>query len=240
MKRIILSIMLGLICSVAQAVDVVGQRYIDQMTKGGITSIKQAAQSIYNTGEGNTKVLDVAAEVLIQRHLTTSKGDFDTLAWVAKAIGKSRNGRYHSILKTVVDSEAHGKIRKYAKRALNEIGEASGKQYKKGSVNLAKLRKSKSKKSKSARKGSGNQKLSVIREGMSMGDVFDLVGQPTATTQHQTGKAWIPFNFGAKDVVRSVALYKGKGRVVFSHSGHNVASGKVLEVVIDPQESGYP
>ncbi len=240
MKNIILSIMLGLVFSVAQAADVVGQRYIDQMTKGGNTSIKQAAQSIYNTGEKNTEVLDVAAEILIQRYLTEVKTDLDTLAWVAKAIGNSGNARYYSILKEIVDSEAHSKIRKYASIALDNVGEASGKQYTKGSINLAKLRNASTKKKKSASKKSGNQNLSIIRKGMLMAEVYDLVGQPTATTQHQTGKAWIPFNFGAKDVVRSVALYKGQGRVVFSHNGHNMASGKVLEVLIDPEESGYP
>lgn len=242
MKHILLTIVLGVFYSVAQAADVVDQRYIKQMTLGGNTSLKQAAQSIYNTGKKSTKVLDVAAEILIQRYPTADKKDLDTLAWVAKAIGASGNGRYHNILKEVVDSKAHRKLRKYAKLALRKVGKPKGKQYAKGSVDLVAIRKS-GKKASTARKAavkknSGDQLLDIIVAGMSMEEVYDLVGPPTATTTHQTGKAWNPFNFGRKDVARSVALYKEQGRVVFSHGAYS--NTKVLEVIIDPEESGYP
>ena len=90
-----------------------------------------------------------------------------------------------------------------------------------------------------AAQGGGNENLDIIREGMSMEEVYALIGQPTATTTYQTGKAWIPFNFGAKDLARTVLLYKGQGRVVCSHDGYSSTS-RVLEVIIDPQESGYP
>ena len=244
MRHILLFAILVLFNTVSQAADVVGQRYIDQMTQGGNHSLKQAAQSIYNTGEKSTEVLDVAAEVLIQRYSTAIKSDLDTLAWVARAIGNSRNPRYHTILKEIVDSDAHKKIRKYAKAALKQVGDPDGNQYVKGTVDLKAMRSGKkstsSKNTPAKKKSSAKQSLDIVREGMSMAEVFDLVGQPDATTQHQTGKAWIPFNFGAKDVVRSVALYKGQGRVIFSHDGHNYSGGKVLEVIINPEETGYP
>lgn len=246
MKRILASVLLGLCVTAAQAgsIDVVDQRYIDQLTRGGNVSIKQAAQSIYNTGERDSEVLDVAAEVLLQRYRTAGKSDVDTLAWVCRALGNSESGRYAPVLKEVMDSEAHRKLRKYAKKAYKQVSDKAGKAYVKGSVDIAALRKggvSKAAKAKpKVAKSSGqNNGLDVIVVGMSMQEVYDLVGQPSATSTHQTGKAWIPFNFGAKDLARTNLLYKGKGRVICSHDGYSSTS-RVLEVILDPQETGYP
>ena len=245
MKRIILAVILGLCFSAAQATDVVGQRYIDKLTRGGMVSIKQAAQSIYNTAERDTEVLDVAAEVLLHRYSNAGNGDIDSLAWLCRAIGSSRNGRYHNVLQEVVDSDAHSKLRKYAKKALKEVGKAEGAQYVKGTVDLAALRNSEknpsAKKKKAAPKSSptGEESIDVVREGMSVEEVFELIGQPTATTTHQTGKAWIPFNFGAKDLARTILLYKGQGRIICSHDGYSSTS-RVIEVIVDSEETGYP
>ena len=82
--------------------------------------------------------------------------------------------------------------------------------------------------------------LSKVKEGMSMQEVYELVGQPSATYTHQTGKAWIPFNFAAKDVSRTVALYKGQGRVIFSLVSAYSGVHRVLEIELNPDESGYP
>ncbi len=220
------------------AMDPAGQRYIDQMTQGGMASVKQAAQSMYNTGETNTQVLDVAAEVLLQNYSNAS--DSDALAWVAKALGKSRNGRYYGVLKEVADSKADKKLLKHTATALKEIGGASGNQYVKGSVNLKTVSKSKAAAPDKSAKNTSAKGLDIIRKGMSMQEAFDLVGAPTSSSARPTGKAFIPFNFKGGDSVRSYALYKGKGRIVFSSDSHYSSSMRVIEVHMDPNESGYP
>ena len=222
----------------------VGQRYIDQMTLGGITSIKRAAQSIYNTGEKDPEVLDVAAEVLLQRYGSAVNNDIDTLSWVAKALGKSGNSRYHATLKEVVESDSNRKLRKYASKALDQVGKPDDNQYQKGMVDLLEIRNSRQSTASNATadqagNASGIHGLDIIREGMTMEEVYSLVGHPTSTSSHQTGKAWIPFNFGAKDLARSISAYKGKGRVIFSHDGYSSAV-RVVEVILDPNETGYP
>ena len=74
---------------------------------------------------------------------------------------------------------------------------------------------------------------------MSMEEVFALIGQPTATTSRITGKAWAPFYYGG-DTTRMFALYKGKGRIIFSNASRYTPVWRVIEVVSDPAESGYP
>lgn len=238
MKSLSVFLTTMLFSAAALAMDPAGQRYIEQMTQGGMDSVKQAAQSMYNTQETNTQVLDVAAEVLLQNYAKAS--DPDALAWVAKALGKSRNGRYYGVLKEVADSKADKRILKHTATALKEIGSASGNQYVKGSVNLKTVSKSKAAASSTSTKNTSTKGLDVIRNGMSMQEAYDLVGPPTSSSARPTGKAFIPFNFKGGDSVRSYALYKGKGRIVFSSESHYGNTMRVIEVHKDPNESGYP
>jgi hypothetical protein len=71
---------------------------------------------------------------------------------------------------------------------------------------------------------------------MSMQEVYSLVGYLTNTVSHQTGNAWVPFSAG-KDLACTIALYKGQGRIIFSHSPYE-SDLKVLKVIVDPDETG--
>jgi hypothetical protein len=82
--------------------------------------------------------------------------------------------------------------------------------------------------------------FSIIKEGMSQAEVDSLIGQPTAQTQHMTGKQWQPFNFGAKDLQRLYYLYKGVGRIEFSMKSGYEGVFRVIKVTPDPAETGYP
>lgn len=72
-----------------------------------------------------------------------------------------------------------------------------------------------------------------------MQQVYSIIGPPTSTNSHITGKAFIPFNFRGKDSYRSIAHYKGQGRIVFSNSSAYSSDQRVLEVQVDPNESGF-
>jgi len=252
MRRTIVFLATLLVGGPALALDAAGQRYIEQLTQGGMTSVKNAAQSMYHARETNTEVLDVAAEVLLQNYDRGS--DPDALAWVAKALGQSHNGRYHGVLQEVADSRASKKLLKHVKLALREIGSPSGEPYRKGMVNLATAgSKTASDAKPAARQGApapapaakpaarnAANGLEVLQKGMSMQEAYDLVGPPTSTTSRATGKAWIPFNYRGADLVRSYALYKGKGRIVFSTSSRYSHTMRIIEIQIDPNERGYP
>ena len=69
---------------------------------------------------------------------------------------------------------------------------------------------------------------------MSMKHVYDLIGPPTDTRSFITGKAFNPFYFGT-DNARTVALYKGEGRLTFSSRGQL----PLINIEYDPNETGY-
>jgi len=245
--RILVAIGLSMLAAnSAWALDAAGQRYIEQMTQGSMHSVKSAAQSMYNTRESNTEVLDVAAEVLLKNYANSP--DSDTMAWLAKALGRSHNGRYYNVLKEVADGGSDKRLRKHANSALKELGGPSGEQYTRGMANLDKAAKGKPSKPAPAaasapRPSAGGRSaatFSDIRKGMSMPEVYDLLGPPTSTTSHMTGKAFIPFNYRGADLVRSYALYKGQGRIVFSTSSRYDRTMRVIEILPNPEEKGYP
>jgi len=248
MNKTLLSIFFGLslIANIATGADVIEQRQIDKLANGGSTSIRNASQSIYHAGSSNREVLDVVAEVLLTKYNSGGGSThIDAMAWAVKALGQSGDSRYRAALEEVLNNSANKKLKKYTKKALKGISGNDAKPYKKGSVSLAaiqkKTQKTSAKTSNRSRSSSGGKlAISKIKEGMGMQEVYELAGEPSATYSHQTGKAWIPFNFGARDVARTVALYKGQGRIIFSLVSAYSGVYRVVEIELNPNESGYP
>jgi hypothetical protein len=225
------------------ALDASEQRHVDMLTQGGNSSLKQASQEMFNSGETNPAVLDLVAESLLQQYSTATQGDIDSLSWAAKALGKSGNSRYHSTLAEVAEKSGDKKLRKYADQALDQVGEAKGAQYQRGMASLkggSKAHGHSSTQEDTRKPAAGSKGLDAVTKGMSMSEAYALAGEPTSTTGHVTGKAWIPFNFRGADTSRQYSLYKGKGRIIFTNSSYYDHSWHVLEVQIDPKEGGYP
>ncbi len=80
--------------------------------------------------------------------------------------------------------------------------------------------------------------LAKVEFGMSEGEVGSLLGVPDSQSSHTTGKQFIPFNFEAKDTLRTVYYYKGVGRVEFSAGSWGQRNGVVV-MEHDPSEPGY-
>lgn len=232
----------------AHALDASGQRYVNQLVQGGPVSIREAAQSIYHSNYRDSETLDVAAEVLLQQYRTANDSTTaDALAWVCKALASSGNGRYKPVLAEVVANSDNSKLDRHCEKAGNSLS-AGGTPYTAGSVNLEAYRNGKGQPAAGmpasapaqAAVAQGTGTFSDVRTGMSMDEVNAVLGAPTATFTHQTGKAWIPFNFKGKDVARVVSLYKGKGRITFSQESVYANVWRVMDVTNNPNESGYP
>ncbi len=255
MKKIIIFISIFTILFTAipaMAVSPAGQRYINEIVGGGVNSMKQASKRIYRTELTERAVLDVLAEKLLQNYNYRGRAGADAAAWACKALGRSGDLRYKNVLKTIMNDAETRKVRKYAKKSLRMMPHGTANSpYRKGSVNLAAMRKKldkgispspyKQRSKKKRFKHSGRKKLplSAVRKGMSLEEVNNLVGNPTSTTSHLTGKVFIPFYYGG-DNARRINLYKGRGRILFTHTSAFSHTWIVREIQIDPNEAGYP
>ena len=74
-----------------------------------------------------------------------------------------------------------------------------------------------------------------IKMGMGMDEVYALIGAPSDTGHHITGKAFIPYYYGG-DTQRTEAVYKGLGTIVFSPNNHWTQHMGVIEVNYNPNQ----
>ena len=235
----------------AMAVSPAGERYINQIVGGGSASIRKASQSIYRTELTERAVLDVLAETVLQNYTNTDRVGVDSMAWACKALGSSGDIRYKNVLRKVIKGSGNRKLIKYAQKSITKMPAGKAKQpYKKGSINIASVRKkmSSGQSNESVQKqlpGKQNKKnkkskysLSIIKKGMSYQEVNDLIGEPTTSSTRLTNKTFNPFYYGS-DTSRLTYLYKGKGRILFSRGSYSNV-WRVMEVQLDSSEAGYP
>lgn len=249
----------------SQAMDPVGQQYVNQMLQGGPSSVRQAAQGIYNTRMRDREVLDVAAQLLSERGPSASDNSTaDAMAWLCKALGQSGDGRYKALLSQLGENGPNRKLKSHCGRAANSL-QASAESFRAGSINLQTYRNNANQAAThsapsapaartgnplidahnaahgytQAAPGTGSGTFNQVRSGMSVGEVNALIGPPTDTYSHITGKAFNPFNFTGKDSSRIVHLYKGRGRIVFSLSNAYAGTWRAIEVIADANEVGY-
>ena len=81
-------------------------------------------------------------------------------------------------------------------------------------------------------------KFTRLQIGMSRQQVLDIVGQPTDQGAYVTGKAWIPFFFGA-DRYRHELAYKGQGRLIFAGSGGFDSNAHLIWIIHNASDTGY-
>ncbi len=239
-----------LLAGAASAMDESMQRYAQMLASGGVSSVQRGAEEIVNQGISDQELLDVAAEVLAQNYNKNTTGEtyVNSMAWVCRALGESGNGRYKALLDDVADKAGARKVKKHCTKGSRNLPSGAA-PYAVGSVNLDNYKSGAvagSAPATAAAPAAGaptpsrDVDFSKIRTGMSMEEVESLIGPPTAMNSRMTGNAWRPFNFSGKDTVRSYALYKGVGRLVLSNTSAYSSGSRVIEIVNDPTETGYP
>ncbi|MEL0646132.1 HEAT repeat domain-containing protein [Pseudoalteromonas agarivorans] len=141
LKPLLVGLSLAALSSSAIALTTSEQTDYDRLISGDINQIKQAAQSIVSSNNSNPEVLDVLAQYLAKNYLVAADYQLDTMAWACRALGETGNARYRDLLSTIVNSDAHKKIRKYAKKSLKRLPSDSTEQFITGSVDLSNLKK---------------------------------------------------------------------------------------------------
>ncbi len=104
-------------------------RLKDMLLSGDMTQLKTASKQIYNAKVANPEVLDIAAEILLKKYPYATRSDIDPLAWLARAIGASENGRYYSVLAEVIANTSNAKLERHAETALEDLPGSTGEQF---------------------------------------------------------------------------------------------------------------
>lgn len=121
----------------------VDKSYVDQLLKGGWSTLQQVGENMFNTSYSNPEVLDIAAQVALEKYPQTGD-DFTTVnsvAWLCRALGASGNNRYRPVLEQIAgDKTKHRKLRGHCEKAAKQLPKGSTNPYVAGTVNLELLR----------------------------------------------------------------------------------------------------
>ena len=148
MNRKIIGLALGAMAALASvnsfaALDEAEKANVDRLLKGSWVSLRDVAQSLYNTGNTNTEVLDITAETLLERYPRAGedRDAVDAVAWMCRALGASGNSRYRPVLEKVEnDKSVHHKARGHCEKAAKSLPKEVSNPYVAGTVNLENLR----------------------------------------------------------------------------------------------------
>jgi hypothetical protein len=80
-------------------------------------------------------------------------------------------------------------------------------------------------------------KLSQVQKNMTPEQVRSIMGAPNGEKSYVTGKAFIPYYYGADAGTNTEWSYKGVGRVVFGVNKYT-NNTRVIRVDYDPTETG--
>jgi len=130
----------GACCAELNAAD---QSYVDRLIKGGPSTLSEVGQSLYNASVTNPEVLDVAAQVLLEKYpmAGNERDTVDASAWLCRALGNSGNNRYKAVLDQVADDKSvHRRLRGHCEKASKNLAKGATSSYVAGTVNLEVLR----------------------------------------------------------------------------------------------------
>jgi hypothetical protein len=82
-----------------------------------------------------------------------------------------------------------------------------------------------------------NSKLAKVQKDMSPEQVRAIMGAPNNEKSYVTGKAFIPYYYGADAGTNTEWSYKGVGRVVFGVNKYT-RNTRVIRIDYDPSETG--
>lgn len=145
-KKIALLLLLaGLFCTAPSFAEMndLDKGYVEQIIKGSWGTLRQVSENMVNTSYSNTEVLDVLAEVTLEKYPLTG-ADFstvDSVAWMCRALGASHNNRYRPLLEQIEnDKTVHRKLRAHCEKAAKQLPKGSENSYVAHTVNLELLR----------------------------------------------------------------------------------------------------
>jgi hypothetical protein len=99
-------------------------RYIGMLKSKDPKLKKDAAKSIFRGRYTESKLFNVVNEVLLQDYKRTSvkdKNGIDTVAWLCKALGASRNKKYSPTLERIIRDTKSSTLKRHAKKSLGMI-----------------------------------------------------------------------------------------------------------------------
>lgn len=182
-------------------------------------SVKLAGKSIFRFGSDDRELLDLLAEVVWLACSEKRPMDADTLSWLAKALGTTKQLRYAGLLDYCLSMKKDEKTAGYLQGAKKALTVTSETPFEGGKVDLAKQRAALSSHRHPVNQEQMIKRFEELRKGTTLAEVYAKLGYPD-----ELGVDSLPAGsagyMGVRVAVSSAALavtYKDIGVIRFSY-----------------------
>ena len=141
--------------------------------------VRLGAKSLTRFESNPAGVLDLAAEVTWTACSGNRKMDPDTLAWLAKALAKTKQPRFAGLLDSCLANPTYDKAKKHLKLARDAVGGDATNSFEGGKLDLSQIRARLTKKGDSTSRNQLAKRFDDLRGGQTTVDeVYSVFGRP--------------------------------------------------------------
>ena len=186
--------------------------------------VRLAAKSIRRIGSNRQDILDMSAEVTWSACSGNRKMRPDTLSWLVKAIGYTKQTRYANLLDYCLSSTTDKNTIKHLNHARENLEGATTDSFEGGKINLGQVHARLTEKSSSTSHSQMAKQFGELQEGLSLDDVYSIFGIPNDVSGVNVplGKAGYSYVkvLSSNDMI--VLRYSGLGKIRFIYDEANV------------------
>jgi len=178
--------------------------------------VRLAAKSIYRLGS-NRDILDLLAEVTWTACSGNRKMNPDTLSWLAKALGNTKQTRYAGILDYCLANVAGKSTIKHLKLARDRLEGTTTDSFEGGKTDLEQIHTRLMKKGEATSVNKVANLFPEVRKGQSLDEVFSALGAPdgvsgVSVTNGRAGHSFVKVRT-SDDMI--AFMYNGMGTIRF-------------------------
>lgn len=141
--------------------------------------VRLGAKSLTRFESNPAGILDLAAEVTWTACSGNRKMDPDTLAWLAKALGKTKQPRFAGLLDSCLSNPTYDKAKKHLKLARDAVGGDAANSFEGGKLDLSQMRTRLTKKGDPTSRNQLAKKFDDLRgDRTTVDEVYSVFGRP--------------------------------------------------------------
>jgi len=179
--------------------------------------VRLAAKSIYRLGSSRRDILDLLAEVTWTACSGSRKMNPDTLSWLAKALGNTKQARYAGLLDYCLNNVTGKNTIKHLKQARDSIEGTTTDSFEGGKTDLEQMRVRLMKKGGPISANKAVKQFDEVRKGQSLDEVYSILGTPNDVSGVNVAKGRAGHSFvkvqTSDDMI--VFMYSGIGTIRF-------------------------
>jgi len=180
--------------------------------------VRLAAKSLNRLSSKRQDILDLLAEVTWTACSGNRKMNPDTLSWLAKALGNTKQARYAGLLDYCLANATGKNTIKYLKQARDSLEGTTTDSFEGGKIDLEQMRARLLKKGGPSSRNQVAKQFDEVRKGQSLDEVYSILGAPNDirgvnVPKGRAGHSYVKVRI-SDDMI--VFVYSGIGTIRFA------------------------